>query len=36
MFAIVESILISFVEVLKVYLPFVMVFDIAGDILWRQ
>lgn len=36
MYAIVESILISFVEVLKVFIPIVLVFDIVGDMLWRQ
>lgn len=36
MVAIVESILIAFVEVLKVFIPLILVFDIVGDMLWRQ
>lgn len=36
MYAIVEGILISFVEILKVFIPLILVFDIVGDMLWRQ
>lgn len=36
MFAIVEAILISFVEILKVFIPLVLVMDMVGDMLWKQ
>ena len=35
MFGVIEAMLIAFVEVLKVVIPMYVVFDIAGDLLWR-
>ena len=35
MFGVVEALLIDFVEILKVVIPMYVVFDIAGDILWK-
>lgn len=35
MFNVVEALLIDFVEILKVIIPFYFVFDVAGDLLWR-
>lgn len=35
MFEVVEALLLDFVEILKVCIPFYLVFDLAGDLLWR-
>lgn len=35
MFGVIEALLIDFVEILKVVIPMYIVFDIAGDILWK-
>lgn len=35
MFGVIEALLIDFVEILKVVIPIYIVFDIAGDILWK-
>lgn len=35
MFDAVSVFLIDFVDILKVFIPLVIVFDIAGDLLWR-
>lgn len=35
MFDVVITLLIDFVEILKVVIPLYLVFDLAGDILWR-
>ena len=35
MFNVVEALLIDFVDILKVVIPFYFVFDVAGDLLWR-
>lgn len=35
MFDAVSVFLIDFVDILKVFIPMVIVFDIAGDLLWR-
>lgn len=36
MYLIVQGIIVSFVQVLKVMIPVIMVFDIAGDLLWKR
>lgn len=35
MFEVVEVLLLDFVEILKVVIPFYLVFDLVGDLLWR-
>lgn len=35
MFEVVTYLLVDFVEILKVVIPFYLVFDLAGDLLWR-
>lgn len=35
MFEVVEVLLLDFVEILKVCIPFYLVFDLVGDLLWR-
>lgn len=35
MFAVVEVLLLDFVEILKVVIPFYLVFDLVGDLLWK-
>lgn len=35
MFEVVTTLLLDFVEILKIAIPFYLVFDITGDILWR-
>ena len=35
MFFVVEALLIDFVSILAVCIPMYIVFDIAGDILWK-
>lgn len=35
MFEVVSTLLLDFVEILKVIIPFYLVFDLVGDLLWR-
>ena len=35
MFNIVQAFLIVFVDILKVVIPFYLVFDLVGDLLWK-
>ena len=35
MFGVIEAMLISFVEILKVVIPMYIIFDITGDLLWK-
>lgn len=35
MFEVVQAFLLSYVEILKVFIPLILVFDIAGDLLWK-
>ncbi len=35
MFEVVTALLLDFVEILKVAIPFYLVFDLAGDLLWK-
>lgn len=35
MFEVVEVFLVQFVDILKVFIPMYLVFDIVGDLLWR-
>lgn len=35
MFEVVTALLLDYVEILKVIIPFYLVFDLAGDLLWR-
>lgn len=36
MYDIVQGVLVSFVQVLKVMIPLIMVFDIVGDLMWKR
>lgn len=35
MFEIVQAFLLDYVQILIVFIPLMMVFDIVGDLLWR-
>lgn len=35
MFEVVTALLLDFVQILKVIIPFYLVFDLVGDLLWR-
>lgn len=35
MFDLVQTILLDFVEILKVFIPLLLIFDIVGDLLWK-
>lgn len=35
MFNVIESFLLVFVDVLKVCIPFYLVFDMVGDLMWK-
>lgn len=35
MFEVIEALLLDFVEILKVIIPFYLIFDLVGDLLWR-
>lgn len=36
MFEVVETFLIQFVDILKVFIPLMLIFDITGDLLFRS
>lgn len=36
MIDVVSTLLVQFVDVLKVFIPMYLVFDIVGDLLWRN